>query len=305
MRAPLGISTLISLAVTLFLWASAFVAVRAGLKSYEPGQLALLRFAVASVALVGYAAVARMRLPLGRDLGAIALAGFFGITVYHVALNYGEVTVTAGSAALLVNTAPIFTALLATAFLGERLRALGWAGIGISFAGAALIALGEREGLSFDPGALLLILSALAFSLYAAIQRPYLRRFSPLQFTAAAIWAGTLPMIVFLPGITESVRTASLEATLSAVYLGIFPSALAYITWAHALSRIPASNAASFLYLVSPMAILIGWLWLGEVPTAIALVGGALALLGVMLVNAYPGKPAPTPASEPAKSAEP
>ncbi|MDP9382512.1 MAG: DMT family transporter [Chloroflexota bacterium] len=285
MKISSSAGTWVSLGVTVVLWASAFAAIRAALDGYTPGHLTLLRFLVASVVIAGYGLVMRLRLPRSRDLPSIALAGFLGITIYHTTLNYGEVTVTAGSASLLVNTAPVFTALLATGFLGERLRRWGWAGIAVSFLGAALIGFGESAGLDFDPGALLLIASALSFSLYAILQRPYLSRYTPIEFTACAIWAGTLPLLAYLPGIARDVRSAPLEATLAVVYLGVFPSAVAYITWARVLSRMPASSAASFLYLVSPLTIPIAWAWLGEVPSAVSLVGGVLALLGVVIVN--------------------
>ncbi len=274
-----------ALGLTLLLWASAFAGIRAALPVYSPGQLALLRFLVASALLGGYVLLRRSQGPSLRDAPRILLAGFLGITVYHLALNYGEKTVTAGSAALLVNTAPVFTALLATAFLGERLGAWGWLGILISFTGASLIALGERQGLNLDPGAALLILSAVAFSLYAIIQKPYLRRFSPLGFAAYTIWAGTLFMLPFLPGLVERIAEVPVGTTLAGVYLGVFPSALAYVTWAYALSRVHASRAASSLYLVSPIAILIAWVWLGEVPSTLSLVGGVIAITGVALVS--------------------
>ena len=114
-----------ALAITVVLWASAFAGIRVGLEDYVPGQVALIRFLVASVVLAWYAAITGMRLPERRDLPAVFLAGFLAFTVYHVALNYGEVTVSAGAASILINTVPIFTALLATVFLGERLRVLG------------------------------------------------------------------------------------------------------------------------------------------------------------------------------------
>ncbi len=271
--------------VTLVLWASAFAGIRAGLEDYAPGQLAVLRFAVASLVLVAYAAKTRMRLPDRRDWAGIALTGFLGITVYHLALNYGEVTVGAGPASFLVNAAPVITALLAALALGERLSPWGWAGIIVSFVGVTLIALGEGERMILEPGVLLILGAALATSVYFILQKRYLVRYSALPLTTYAIWAGTLFMLPFAGGLPRAVSEASLGATLAVVYLGVFPAAIAYVTWSYVLSRMPAGRASSFLFLSPPLATVIAWAWLGEAPAAMSLVGGGLALVGVVLVN--------------------
>jgi drug/metabolite transporter (DMT)-like permease len=219
--------TLGAAGVTLLFWASAFAAIRVGLTAYEPGHLALLRFLIASAVLGVYAVVTRMRLPEVRDLPAVLLMGLVGITLYHVPLNYGEVTVTAGAASLLISSAPTFTALLASLFLGERLKVWGWAGIGVSFVGAALIAFGEGEGVRFEPRALLILLAAVCTSLYFILQKRYLKKYNALQLSAYSIWAGTLLMLFFLPGLIRELPTAPLNATLAVAYLGVFPAALA------------------------------------------------------------------------------
>jgi drug/metabolite transporter (DMT)-like permease len=231
--------------------------------------------------------ITRIKLPKLKDIPVIFLLGFLGIAAFHTAQNYGQVTVTAGSAAMIVSSVPIFTAMLATIFLGEKLKLWGWLGIVISFLGVFLIALGEREGVKFDPGVFILLLAAIAAAAYFVLQKPYLIRYSALQLVTYMIWAGTLFLLVFTPGLIEEVTSAPIEATVATIYLGIFPSAVAYVTWSYALSRAPASIVVSFLYLQPVFAVIIAFIWLNEIPVLISIIGGVVTILGVFLVNKY------------------
>jgi len=277
--------TALLLLASVAIWGSAFAGIRVGLRSYTPGELALLRFAIASMLLMVYAVITRMPMPRTRDLPAILALGFLGISIYQVALAYGELSVSAGAASLLVGAGPVITALLAMIFKGEKLRLWGWLGMVGSFLGVAMVAWGEGEGVRFAPGALLVLLSALSFSVYTVVQKPYLERYGALRLTTYVIWAGTLLIAFFLPGLVRAVRVAPLEDTLAVVYLGIFPGALAYLVWSYALARAPAPIVASFLYLVPVSAIAVAWGWLRETPSVLALVGGCLSMAGVVLVN--------------------
>ena len=106
---------------------------------------------------------------------------------------------------------------------------------------------------------------------YFVLQKHYLRRYSALEFTTYAVWAGTLMLLVFSRGALDTVLAAPVGATLAVVYLGVFPAAIGYVAWAFVLSSWSASRATTALFAVPVLSVLIAWVWLGEVPTLLAL----------------------------------
>ena len=286
-RRQVDIETLTPVLVSIVFWSSAFAGIRYALMTYSPGHLALLRFLVASVVLVVYAVWKHVSFPSLRDIPKIMFFGFLGVTVYHIALNYGEISVTAGSASLLIATTPALTALFAVIFLKEKMTRWGWVGIATSFFGVFLVTLGEGNGLQFDFGAILILVAALSSSAYFVFQKPLLEKYGALPMTTYVICAGTFFMLIFLPGLSQTIISAPLYSTFSVVYLGVFPAALAYLTWTQALSKAPASLVSSFLYLAPVLAIFIAWVLLNEVPSLVSLAGGGISILGVMMVSFF------------------
>jgi drug/metabolite transporter (DMT)-like permease len=278
--------TKIALAVALFLWASAFVGIRAGLEEYSPEGLALLRYLVASLCMgIVYFRLPKRSIMRWQDVCGLLAIGVIGIGVYNIMLNYGELSISSGMASFIISQSPIMTAIFALIFLGERLNAARIAGFTVSVCGVALIAMGEKGGFKWDSGVLYILIATITGGFFSVMQKPFLKRYHAIEATSYIIWGGTLFLLFYTPEMREDLAQASFEATLMVVYLGIFPAAIGYIAWAIVLAQIPASRAVSFLYFMPFLATALGWLYLGEVPMWLSVIGGILAIIGVWLVN--------------------
>jgi drug/metabolite transporter (DMT)-like permease len=222
---------------------------------------------------------------LGATWPVVALAGATGMTGYQLLLNTGEVRVPAGTASLLVATFPVLTTVLGGLVLGERLAADQWAGVAVAFTGAGLIAITERDGLGISPSALLVLGAAACLAAFTVLQKPLLARVSPVAATCHATWAATLLALPLGGGLPAALDRLTAAGVVALLWLGVGASAVGFVTWALALRYLSASVAASSLYLGPPLTVMIAWGLLGERPVAVALTGGALCLVGVLLTQ--------------------
>ena len=275
----------IYIALTVTFWASAYVAIRIGLKGYGPFELALFRYIIASMTMGILAPIVGIRIPKKRDLFYILLTGIIGISVYNMALNYAELTITAGEACFIINTAPLFTLLFSYVFLGETISPRFVFGLLLSFIGVTLIAFRFDQTITFKSGTMLVFIAAVAHAAFFVLQGPLLKKYSPIEVTCYAIWGGSIFMLPFGLGFIEQLFSASFSATTAVIYLGIFPAAVANLCWSSVLKNIPAAQAASFLYVVPAATFCIGFVLIKELPASLSLAGGAIAIAGVAFAN--------------------
>jgi drug/metabolite transporter (DMT)-like permease len=278
-------STLVFVAVTILAWASAFPAIRAGLQGFGPVELGAARFAIAAVPAGLFLLITRPNLPKLHELWRFGVGGLFFVCLYTILLNIGEQTVSAGPASFIINVNPIITALMAIAILRESFGKWAWIGTFLSFLGIGLIALGEGSAMKIDLGAVLILGAAMCNSITTIVQKPLFQRHKPLTVSAWNMVIGAALLAPALPSAIREAEVASGQALLSALYLGIVPSLIAYGTWAIVLSRMPASRASNFMYCVPPVATALGYVWLSETPGFLGILGGVLALGGVVIVN--------------------
>ncbi|MFE7358512.1 DMT family transporter [Streptomyces sp. NPDC057543] len=277
-------SRFLALTGTVVLWASAFPAIRVGVDGLGVQALSFLRIVIAAVALLLVAPFAKVRLPRSRDLPMVALCGATGITAYQLLLNWGEVNVAAGTASLLIAIVPAFSVLLGSLFLKERVSRNIVLGSVVAIAGAAIVSLAKGTG-GFTVSALIVLAAAVVQGVYHVATKPLLRHYTGLEVATYAMVAGTVFALPLAPATWHATLHAPAGALASALYLGLLPSALGFVIWAYAVARLPLAASTAALYLVPPVALVISFVWLGEVPHFVELVGGAVGVAGVITIN--------------------
>jgi drug/metabolite transporter (DMT)-like permease len=275
----------LAMAFVVGCWGYSPTGIHIGLQAYDPGHLALLRFLLASAFMAVVAVFRGISLPNRRDLPLLFALGFFAVSLHHVALNFGQQSVSAGASSVLAQSTPLFSTLLARFVFKDRVSVWRWGCVFLGLIGVVIVVAGDHGLGSIDAHGLLILLAAVSWSFYFALQKHHSRRYDGLTLVCYTVWFGTLLLLVYLPGLVSQVITAPVEVQLAVIGLGIFPSALAYLAWAYVLTHVDLSRATMTLYLIPPTAMAIASFALGERPTLMIAAGALVVLVSVLALN--------------------
>ena len=281
-----------AIVTTVVAWASAFVVIRGVAPSIGGGSLALGRLLVGVGALAVPLLVSRRWVrPSGRDWLRLALygAGWFG--AYNVSLNLAEQTLDAGTTAMLVNIAPILLAVGGALVFREGVSRWLALGLGIAFLGAVLIGLASGAHFGSGAGVFWCITAAVVYTVGVLAQKPVLARLPNAQVTFLGCAIGALCCLPWSGSLLAAVQRAPSSALLGVLWLGLVPTAIAFSTWTYALHRMSPGRLGVSTYVVPPLVILLALALFQEVPAPLAIVGGAICLLGVAISRRRPSRP--------------
>lgn len=279
---------------TVVLWSTAYVYTKVALAFFTPGPLGLVRCAVASLAFVGIL-LARGRarggffVPSARHLPLFAAAGLSGFTLYLLAFNEGSITLNPTTNCIVISTAPILTAALARLFFSERLPVLRWLALALAFGGVVVMN-GGGQGFMLAPGMGWVLVAAVLISLYNITQRTLSRHYGSMEIAAWSFFAGTLFLLYCLPQTVAQVQAAPASALWLALFLGIFPSAAAYLLWTRALALAPRTSlVTNYMFLTPFLSMLLDFMVTGGLPEASTFAGGAI-IMGALALFSLAGR---------------
>lgn len=277
----------------VIVWGASFIATKIAVGEISPVSVVWLRFAM-GIPLIGAAVVLRKQFawPKPREWGYFALLGFIGITFHQWLQSNGLQTAQATTTAWIVSTAPVFIALLAWMVLKERITALQGAGVGVALAGVIVVVsrgdLGNFFAGQFGViGDFLIFISAINWAVFSILSRRGLKEHPSTRMTFWVMtlgWLFTSAAFFTQNGLAEIPQLDS-RGWIAMIFLGIFTTGLAYIAWFDALASLPAAQTGAFLYIEPLTSLVVASIILGEPVTWASLLGGAVILFGVWLVN--------------------
>jgi drug/metabolite transporter (DMT)-like permease len=286
-------STYARLVAVPAIWGGTFIAGRVLALAIPPAVGALLRYVVASIALYLAARWLEGGLPRldRRQVLATLLLGATGIFAYNLCFLGALARLPASRTSLIIALNPVVTIAASSLLLGERLSAMRWAGIAVALLGVWIVVsrgdvLGSLPG-AVGTGELLMFGGVCAWAAYTLLGRKVLTGLAPLPATLYASLWGTLLLalasIPELPGV--SIQDFTLQVLLGILYLGVIGTAVAFVWYYQALQRLGAARTVIFNNLVPVFGAALGVLLLDEPLLPSMIVGGLVAVAGVMMVT--------------------
>lgn len=281
-------TTFLSYLFTIILWGSAFPMIKIALNDFSAESLSAFRLILATIILLPFVIIKKLPTPELRDIPVIFILGFCGFVIYHTALNFGETLISAGISGILVSTTPIFSSALAYIFLKEHFSKWNWLSSLVAFIGISIISISKDDYTTINVlGVFIILLASFSESLYFTFQKKYIEKYSFIAFTLYTIMASSPFMLIFIPEIINDIHGATFTSIVSVLYLAIFPTIIPYVLLAYIVKSVGVSDATMSLYLTPIVSLLLSYLFLDELPTTLAIIGGIITLLGVSLSNFF------------------
>jgi len=285
-------STYLLLLLVVLIWGNSFVAIKHAVQFLTPMELTILRFIPAAL-IFGVLLLPTRRAAfwqmVKRDWLGLVLLGLSGAVAYNLALNTGERRVPAGTASLIISLNPAFTFILSVLFLRERPTIKKAMGLAIAFLGLYVIvryATNQQIDFSYLRYVFITMLAPLCWASYTILGKPMVARYPPLMVVGGAMMAAVVPLLFFVRGdLIARLPTLPPGAWLSIAFLSLACTVFAFVIWFRALQTMEASRAASFVYLEPLFGVSFSKLLLDEPVTLALLIGAALLIGGVYLVN--------------------
>lgn len=282
-------------------WGGAFPSIKYLLNFFTPLQLVKYRYILALpffMILVLTREKGRIGEALGKHTLAVVAASLFGVTGYNLSLAIGELEIPSGIASLIVNLSPVITLILAVFFLKEPLTYAKVGGMILSLTGLFLLvhlgAADSASALRYYLYALITFMAPLSWAIYTVTGKSLTNRFDSFTVTGLTMTLGTIPFLFTLKtGDLEVIRAIPFKAWFFLFYLSYICTVAGYTIWVLALQSLPSSKVASFVYLIPVFSVIIGRVFLDEPITVQIVVGAALLLSGVYVVNKSKAKKSP------------
>jgi drug/metabolite transporter (DMT)-like permease len=273
------------LALLALIWASSFMFIKVAVRELAPATLIAGRIALAALVLTLVASAslgaARTTSELRRFAGPLVVVGLLNTAVPFWLLSWGETRIDSGLAAIIQAALPIFMAAIAFGFFpSERVSGLRLVGVLVGFLGVALLVGAQPEGQIL--GALAVVGMATFYAIGTLLAGRYLSDTPPVVVALGTCWVAAIAVLG--PGIAQAPhRLPGGKVIASVVVLGIVCTALAYLLFFAIVSGAGAARAGLVTYLVPPVALVYGAVFLDESIGRAALLGLALILGGVAL----------------------